>query len=116
VRSAAPLHYHVGECARLRGTRPVLRDVGVCLELSRSRSDADPEGSPGGSRWPHLVTRLWAGFGLTTWMQTVGTTLVAVKWWSVVRVRLPAQDSQSAHRLLYFAGLRAWPGAGASWS
>jgi len=29
--------------------------------------------------WPHLVTRLWAGFGLTTWMQTVGTTLFAVE-------------------------------------
>jgi len=23
-----------------------------------------------------LVTRLWAGFGLTTWMQTAGTTLL----------------------------------------
>ncbi len=48
----------------------------------------------------HLVTRLRADFGLATWMQTTGAALLAVKRCSLVRMRMSAQDSCSAHGLL----------------
>jgi hypothetical protein len=39
-------------------------------------------------------------------MQTTGTTLIAVKRRSLVRVGMSAQDSRSAHGLLYLAAVR----------
>jgi len=43
-------------------------------------------------------------------MQTTGTVLVAVKRRSPVRMWMLAQDSRSAHGLLYFAAVRDdWP-------
>ena len=39
-------------------------------------------------------------------MQTVGTVLLAVKRCSIARVRMPARDGRSAHRLLYLAAVR----------
>jgi hypothetical protein len=38
-------------------------------------------------------------------MQTTGTCLVAVNLLSPARVRTPAQDSRSAHGLLYLAAV-----------
>ena len=46
---------------------------------------------------------------LTTWMQTTGATLLVVKRRSVVRAWMPAQDSRSAHGLLYLAAVRDDP-------
>jgi len=43
---------------------------------------------------------------LTTWMQTTGTALLASEWRSIVRLWTPAQDSRSAHGLLYLAAVR----------
>jgi hypothetical protein len=40
------------------------------------------------------------------WMQTSGTALLAVERCSLVRVWMAAQDSRSAHGLLYFAAVR----------
>ena len=42
----------------------------------------------------------------TFWMQTTGAALLATEWRSVVRLRTPAQDSRSAHGLLYLAAVR----------
>ena len=53
----------------------------------------------------HLVTRLRVGFGLTIWMQTTSAVLLAVEWCSLARVRMAAQDSRSAHGLLYLAAV-----------
>lgn len=39
-------------------------------------------------------------------MQTSGTALLAVERCSLVRVWMAAQDSRSAHGLLYFAAVR----------
>jgi hypothetical protein len=39
-------------------------------------------------------------------MQTTGAALLAVKRCSPMRVRMPAQDSRSVHRLLYLAAVR----------
>jgi hypothetical protein len=47
-----------------------------------------------------------ADVGQTTWMQTSGTALLAVERCSLVRVWMAAQDSRSAHGLLYFAAVR----------
>ena len=44
--------------------------------------------------------------GSTTWMQTIGTVLVAIKQCSPVRMSMPAQGGRSAHRLLYLAAVR----------
>ena len=55
----------------------------------------------------HLVTRLRAGFGLATWMQTTGAALVAAELCSQGRARMTAQDGHSAHGLLYLAAVRA---------
>jgi hypothetical protein len=44
--------------------------------------------------------------GQTTWMQTVGAAMLAVKRCSIARVRMLAHDSRSAHRLLYLAAVR----------
>ena len=43
---------------------------------------------------------------LAFWMQTSGTALLAVERCSLVRVWMAAQDSRSAHGLLYFAAVR----------
>ena len=40
---------------------------------------------------------------LAFWMQTTGAALLAVEWCSLARVRMAAQDSRSAHGLLYLA-------------
>ena len=40
------------------------------------------------------------------WRQTSGTALLAVERCSLVRVWMAAQDSRSAHGLLYFAAVR----------
>ena len=40
-------------------------------------------------------------------MQTTGAVLLAAKRCSPMRVRTPAQDSRSAHGLLYLAAVRA---------
>src|SRR5215469_15974842 len=45
-------------------------------------------------------------FSLTTWMQTMGTALLAVERRSLARVWMAAQGSRSAHGLLYFAAVR----------
>lgn len=45
---------------------------------------------------------------LSILMQTVGTTLLAVRRCSVARVWMSAQDSRSVHRLLYLAAV--WTG------
>ncbi len=39
-------------------------------------------------------------------MQPIGTTLLAVKWRSLIGMWLPAQGDDSAHRLLYLAAVR----------
>jgi len=39
-------------------------------------------------------------------MQTTGTALLASEWRSIVRLWTPAQDSRSAHGLLYLAAVR----------
>jgi DNA-binding transcriptional ArsR family regulator len=44
---------------------------------------------------------------LAFWMQTSGTALLAVERCSPARVRMPAQDSRSAHGLLYLAAVWA---------
>ncbi len=46
-----------------------------------------------------------ADVGQTTWMQTTGAALLAVEWCSLARVRMAAQDSRSAHGLLYLAAV-----------
>jgi len=46
-----------------------------------------------------------AGLRRALWMQTVGTTLLAVKLCSIVRVRMPAYDSHSAQGLPYLAAV-----------
>ena len=47
------------------------------------------------------------GLELTAfWMQTTGACLFAVERCSPVRVWMAAQDSRSAHGLLYFAAVR----------
>ena len=43
---------------------------------------------------------------LTFWMQTTGAALLAVNRCSPARVWMPAQDSRSAHGLLYLAAVR----------
>jgi hypothetical protein len=43
---------------------------------------------------------------LAFWMQTSGTALLAVERCSLVRVWMAAQDSRSAHGLLYFAAVQ----------
>jgi hypothetical protein len=43
------------------------------------------------------------------WMQTSGTALLAAERCSPVRVLTAGEDSRSAHGLLYFAAVRAWP-------
>ena len=53
---------------------------------------------------PPLGPRLVHG-ALAFWMQTSGTTLLAVERCSLVRVWMAAQDSRSAHGLLYFAAV-----------
>ena len=55
---------------------------------------------------PHLVTRLRASFGLATWMRTTGACLVVVSQYSPARVQTVAQDSHSAHGLLYHAAVQ----------
>jgi hypothetical protein len=40
-------------------------------------------------------------------MRTTGVTLLAIKRCSLARVRMPAQDSRSAHGLLYLAAVSA---------
>jgi hypothetical protein len=45
---------------------------------------------------------------LSTWIQTIGTTLIAVKRCSLVHIWMPAQGSRSAHGLLYLAAIRDW--------
>jgi hypothetical protein len=45
--------------------------------------------------------------GQATWMQTTGVSLLVVKRCSVPCVRVPAQDSRRAHRLLYLAAVQA---------
>lgn len=56
---------------------------------------------------------------LASWMQTAGAALLAVKWCSPVRMRVPAHDSRSAHGLLYPSAnprgtefLAVWAGMG----
>jgi hypothetical protein len=49
---------------------------------------------------PRLVHR-----AMTLWMQTTGAALLAVEWCSLARVRMAAQDSRSAHGLLYLAAV-----------
>lgn len=44
---------------------------------------------------------------LAFWMQTTGASLLAVNRCSPVPVRMAAQDSRSAHMLLYLAAVRA---------
>ncbi len=44
--------------------------------------------------------------GLALWMQTTGACLLAVNGCSLARVRMSAQDSRSAHGLLYLAAVR----------
>jgi len=61
----------------------------------------------------HLVTRLRAGLGLATWMQTIGAALHAVKRRSVAGVQTTAQDGRSARGLLYLTAVRAMP---SSWT
>ena len=72
------------------------------------------EPSSAGVRWcpllargvvTHLVTRFRGGFWLTTWLQTTGAALLAVKWCSLARVLMPAQDGRRARELLYFAAV-----------
>jgi hypothetical protein len=41
------------------------------------------------------------------WMQTTGAPLLVVKRCSVMRAWMPAQDSRSAHGLLYLAAVRS---------
>jgi hypothetical protein len=55
----------------------------------------------------HLVTQLWASLSLTTWMQTTGAALLAVKRCSLVWVRSAAQDGRRVCGLLYFAAVPA---------
>ena len=44
---------------------------------------------------------------LASWMQNMGVALFAVERRSPMGVRMPAQDSRSAHGLLYPAAVRA---------
>jgi hypothetical protein len=48
--------------------------------------------------WSTAVSGCVAG---AVWMQTTGTSLLAVNWFSSARVRTLAQDSRSADGLLY---------------
>jgi len=43
--------------------------------------------------------------GQATWMQTIGAPLLASKRYSLMGMRMPAQDSRSAHGLLYLAAV-----------
>ena len=54
----------------------------------------------GHSRWQDQPTMR------SIWMQTIGTTLIAAKRCSLVRMLTPAQGSRSAHALLYLATVR----------
>src|SRR4029077_17984081 len=53
----------------------------------------------------HLVTRFRGRFCLTTWMQTNGRPLLAVKKCSLARMRMAAQDGSCAPGLLYAAAV-----------
>jgi hypothetical protein len=44
---------------------------------------------------------------LVFWMQTTGASLLTVNWCSSSRVQMPAQDSRSAHGLLYPTAVRS---------
>ena len=48
----------------------------------------------------------WSAECRTFWMQTTGAGLLAAKRCSLARVPMPAQDSRSAHRLLYLTAVR----------
>jgi hypothetical protein len=52
------------------------------------------------------LTGTACAFSLTTWMQTMGASLLTVSWCSPPHVRTPVQDSRSAHGLLYLAAVR----------
>ena len=43
---------------------------------------------------------------LAFWMQTTGAALLTTRWCSSARVLMPAQDSRSAHGLLYLAAVQ----------
>jgi hypothetical protein len=64
-----------------------------CAQLRRSGADFA------------LGPRLVHG-ALAFWMQTTGTALGVSERRSIVRLRTPAQDSRSAHGLLYLAAVR----------
>ena len=90
----------------------LVRDLGIVTHRTLCRWLTAPESV---GRWcaqlrgsgadlalgPRLVHE-----ALAFWMQTIGTTLLAVKWRSLIDMWLPAQDSRSAHGLLYLAAVR----------
>ena len=53
---------------------------------------------------PRLVHR-----ALAFWMQTMGATLLTVRWGSLACMWMLAHGSRSAHGLLYFAAVRVRP-------
>ena len=55
----------------------------------------------------NLVTRHRADFGLATWMQTTGASLLAVERCSLAWLRSAAQDGHSVCGLLYLAAVSA---------
>ncbi len=63
----------------------------------------------GDRSFPPVLARTWHA----AWMQTTGTALLAAERRCIVRLRAPAQDSRSAHGLLYLIAVRDWT-AGAS--
>jgi len=88
-------HRELSSGARLDRRRVVL-EVSVADDREPRSSDVSRFSAVGLAR-----TRL------TIWMQTTGVALLVVKRCSVVSAWMPAQDSRSAHGLLYLAAVRS---------
>ena len=72
-----------------------------CQETTPARLSADRQGDV-----DSLAASPFRSQALTAWMQTVGAALLVVRERSLTRVLVAAQDSRSAHGLLYLAAVR----------
>jgi hypothetical protein len=90
------------DLARLcRQLLDVIYEVPARIARNRAARGSSSLGDRSAQGWPNLLNP-WH----TTWMQTTGAALLAVRRCSLARVRMPAQDSRSAHGLLYLAAVR----------
>jgi hypothetical protein len=92
-------NYQLGTGLSRLADHCICRSKAVCLALDDRHRPSQTVAS--GTRRAQCTYK-------TIWMQTIGTTQVAVEWCSLVRMWMPDQGSRSAHGLLYLAAV--WDG------